>query len=354
MKIIRLTIACLAALTVAGPSRAQESNDPRDIDLYPGDPPGGVPISEKAESLYQKEGDPIVRIDHVQKPSMRVFLPPKDKATGAAVVICPGGAYAILAIDHEGWKVAQWLNSLGVAGIVCKYRVSKESPALYKHPIPLLDARQAMRLTRQHAAEWNIDPKKVGVMGFSAGGHLASCVNTLWNVQLAGESDEEFKKMAHKPDFAALIYPVISLTESFAHKGSATNLLGANPDKSLLDLLDTHKHVNAQTPPAFLVSTFDDKAVPPLNATAYYSAMYQAGVPGELHIWESGGHGYGMLPGRGDVATEWPRRLAKWMAGRGLIPAEAAAAGDGKQASDQPQTERPKRRVVLPPVHQAD
>jgi acetyl esterase/lipase len=289
----------------------------KELPLYEGTPPG-TPLSPEAEVFYAKDGDPIQRVNHVQRPDMRVYLPPADKATGAAVIICPGGAYSILAIDHEGWKVAEWFNSIGVAGIVCKYRVSNKA-AGYQHPVPLLDARQAMRLTRQHAAEWNIDPKRVGIMGFSAGGHLASTVDTLFEKQLPGEDAAIFATMAHKPDFGILIYPVITMTQNFGHGGSKTNLLGKNPSPDLEQMLSTELQVTAKTPPTFLVSTYDDKGVPPLNAMAFYSAMYVANVPGELHIWESGGHGYGMLPSRGEVATEWPIRLEKWMRGRGLL-----------------------------------
>ncbi len=312
-----------AALLFPSVGFAQDAREPFTLDLYQGTPPGGVPLTTEPENIYQKPGDPIVRVDHVQKPDIRVFLPAKEKNTGAAVVICPGGAYAILAIDHEGYQIARMLNSFGVAGIVCKYRVSKTQPGLYKHPIPLLDARQAMRLTRQHSAEWGIDSKRVGILGFSAGGHLASCVDTLFDARLPGEDEAVFKTMSHKPDFGVLVYPVISMSEQFGHRGSRDNLLGREPDAKLIELMDTDKHVTKHTPPTFLVSTFDDSGVPPLNAMAFYAAMCKAGVPGELHIWEKGGHGYGILPDRGDVAKEWGVRLKKWLAGRGLLGKKA-------------------------------
>lgn len=293
--------------------------DPIDLPLYVGEPAGGVPLSSLAEVLLQKPGDPIVRVEHVQMPDIRVFLPAPEKANGAAVVICPGGGYGMLAIDHEGYRIAEALNAFGVAGIICKYRISNKQPGAYLFPIPLLDARQAMRLTREHAAEWKIDPHRVGVMGFSAGGHLASCVATLFDTQLEGEDPAVFQTMAHKPDFAALIYPVIAMAETFGHGGSKTNLLGKDPDPQYLALCNTHRQVTAKTPPTFLVSTYDDGAVPPRNSIEFYSSMINAGVQGELHIWEKGGHGYGMLPGRGDVAAEWMPRFEKWLRGRGLL-----------------------------------
>lgn len=317
MNCFRTLTATLALAAIS--SSAQE---PFSLPLYEGEPPGGVPVTSEAEVLVQKPGDPIVRVNHVQNPDIRVFLPPKEKATGAAVVICPGGAYAILAIDHEGYQVAKWLNTLGVAGIVCKYRVSTVKPGLYKHPIPLLDARQAMRLTRQHAAEWNINPKRVGIMGFSAGGHLASCVDTLFATKLTGEDDATFQKMEHKPDFGILIYPVITMTEKFGHTGSKNNLAGKDALPEITTLLSTDQQVTSQTPPTFLVTTHDDSGVPPLNAISFYSALYKVGVPGELHIWEKGGHGYGMLPDRGEVANDWPKRLEAWLRGRGLLDAQ--------------------------------
>ncbi len=292
--------------------------DPIDLDLYQGNPPG-APLSPDAEVIVQKEGDPIVRVTHVQKPNIRVFLPPKEKATGAACVICPGGAYRILAIDHEGYQVAQKLNEFGVAGIVLKYRVSDKVGEAYQHPVPLLDARQAMRLVRQHAAEWGIDPKRVGVMGFSAGGHLASTVDTLFNVPLAGEEPAVFAKMEHKPDFGVLVYPVITMTQDWGHAGSKGFLLGKEPSKELCLQLSTDLQVTAQTPPTFLVATQDDTGVPARNAISFFNFLTAHKVPAELHIWEKGGHGFGILPKSGDVAIEWPQRLEKWMRGRGLL-----------------------------------
>lgn len=295
---------------------------PIDLPLYTGAPAGGVPLSAEPENTYRKTGDPITRIDHVQMPDMRVFLPSPETATGAAVVICPGGGYGILAIDHEGNDIAQALTTVGVAGIVCKYRVSSKHPGLYPWPLPLLDARQALRLTRQHASEWHLDPQKIGVMGFSAGGHLASCIATLAKTKLAGEDDAEFQKMAHTANFAGLIYPVIAMAEPYGHAGSMRNLLGKDPDPAVLDLITTNRHVTPETPPTFLVSTSDDKGVPCRNSIEFYLAMQAQGVKGELHIWEQGGHGYGTLPDHGDVAREWLPRFQRWLSGMGLAKLE--------------------------------
>jgi len=312
MKLSFLLTTLTAGLTLSAAA------EPFDLDLFGGKPPG-PPVSAEADVLVKKEGDPIVRLTHVQKPTIRVYLPPKEKATGAAVVICPGGGYRILAIEHEGNQVAEWLNSIGVAGVVCKYRVSDKVGATYQHPVPLLDAREALRATRQHAAEWGLDPQRIGVMGFSAGGHLAAAVATMFEDPLPGDDPNTLLKMEHKPDFAVLIYPVITMSKAFGHRGSADTLLGKDAAEELREKMSTETRVTAKTPPTFLVGTFDDKAVPPLNAMAFYRAMFEQKIPGELHIWEKGGHGYGLLPSAGDVAVEWPPRLAKWMAGRGLL-----------------------------------
>jgi len=293
-------------------------SEPFDLPLYDGPPPGAA-LSTEPEVVVRKEGDPIVRVTHVQTPDVRVFLPPKDKATGAAVVICPGGAYRILAIDHEGWQVAQWLNTIGVAGIVLKYRVSDKMGAAYQHPVPLLDARQAVRLTRAKAGEWGIDPQRIGIMGFSAGGHLASTALTLADQALPGDDEVAFAAGSHKPNFGVLVYPVISLVETWAHRGSGQILLGPEATPEAKKSLSTEQRVTKATPPTFLVATQDDTGVPPQNAIAFYQAMLAHGVPGELHIWEKGGHGFGILPSPNPVNTEWPRQLAAWLGSRGLL-----------------------------------
>lgn len=310
----RLLLNALAALLAPALAFAE----PFDLPLYDGPPPG-APLSSDPEVFVKKEGDPIARVTHVQTPDIRVFLPPKEKATGASIVIYPGGAYRILAIDHEGWQIAEWLNSIGVAGIVCKYRVSDRMGDAYHHPVPLLDARQAVRLTRQHAAEWGLDPERMGVMGFSAGGHLASTMLTMADVRLPGEPEEIFAQQLHKPNFGVLVYPVISFTAPFAHRGSGDNLLGPNASEEERKKFSTELLVNEHTPPTFLVSTQDDTAVPYANSAAFYRAMTRHGVKGELHVWEKGGHGFGILPGRGPVSQAWPRLLADWMESQGWL-----------------------------------
>jgi acetyl esterase/lipase len=316
--ILSLRFGVLAALALLGGLAPGLRAEPFDLPLYDGPPPGAA-LSADPEVVIQKEGDPIVRVTHVQTPDLRVFLPPKDKATGAAVIICPGGAYRILAIDHEGWQVARWLNSIGVAGVVLKYRVSDKMGDAYQHPVPLLDARQAVRLTRAKAADWGIDPQRIGIMGFSAGGHLASTALTLADRPLDGEDPAVFATMAHKPNFGVLVYPVISLVEPWAHRGSGDILLGKSATTEARGQMSTERHVGKDTPPTLLVATQDDTAVPPQNSIAFYQAMLTHGVPGELHIWEKGGHGFGLLPSPHPVTSEWPGRVATWLGSRGLL-----------------------------------
>ncbi len=250
------------------------------------------------------------------KPSITIYLPPKDKANGAAVVIFPGGGYGHLAMDHEGHQIAQWLNSFGVAGFIVKYRHSR-SGAGYGHPAPLQDAQRAIRTVRSGAKKWNLDPNRIGIIGFSAGGHLASSAGTHFK-QRYSEAKDEIDRAGCRPDFMILMYPVASFTESFTHKGSRRNLLGENPDAELVRNLSNEKQVTSETPPTFLVHANDDKPVPPENSIYFYLALKKANVPAELHIYEKGGHGFGPGVGKGPVSS-WMLRCSDWMRGRGLL-----------------------------------
>jgi acetyl esterase/lipase len=246
-------------------------------------------------------------------PSVFVYLPPASKATGAAVVICPGGAYAFLAITYEGHDVARWLNSFGVAGIVLQYRVAPR----YRHPYPLLDAQRALRYTRAHAKKWHIDPKRVGILGFSAGGHLASTTGTHFD---SGKTDaaDPIDRHSCRPDFLVLVYPVISFTAPFSHFGSRDNLLGKNAPKKLTQSLSNETQVTDKTPPTFLVHTTEDNAVPPENSIAFYLALRKAKVPAEIHVYEKGRHGLG-LGKKGRAFASWPGRCRDWLRGRKLL-----------------------------------
>ncbi len=240
------------------------------------------------------------------RPSVRIHLPPKDKANGAAVVICPGGGYGIIAMDHEGSQVANWFNSQGVTALVLRYRL-----APYRHPMPLNDAQRAIRYARANAEKLGISPRRIGVMGFSAGGHLASTAATHFD---AGKKDaaDPVDRVSCRPDFAILGYPVISLNADFAHKGSGRNLLGENPDPQVLDNLSNDKQVTSETPPTFLFHTGEDTGVPPENSVAFYMALRKAKVSAELHIYQQGPHGVGLAPGS-PVLFTWKERLFDWL-----------------------------------------
>jgi acetyl esterase/lipase len=230
-------------------------------------------------------------------------------------VVCPGGGYGALADDHEGRQVARWLNSLGVAAFVLKYRIAPR----YHHPAPLRDAQHAIRTVRANAQDWHIDPQRVGIWGFSAGGHLASTAGTHFD---DGKPDAEdpIERVSCRPDFLILAYPVITFTEPSTHKGSRRNLLGQEPDPKLVESLSNEKQVTAQTPPTFLFHTDADRGVPPENSVLFYLALRKAGVPTELHIYEKGQHGVGLAP-KDPILSSWPGRLADWMKGRGLLTA---------------------------------
>ena len=272
--------------------------------------------SHKVELLWPDGAPGAKGNDDGDKPTLTIYLPAKDKATGAAVVICPGGGYGHLAMDHEGHQIARWLNSFGVAGFILKYRHSR-SGAGYRHPAPLQDAQRAVRMVRSGAKRWNINPDRIGIMGFSAGGHLASSAGTHFQNRYSDARDA-IDRSSCRPDFMILMYPVVSFTESFTHKGSRRNLLGENPDSELVENLSNEKQVTPETPPTFLVHAHDDNPVPPENSISFYLALRKANVPAEMHIYEKGGHGFGPGAEKGAVSS-WMLRCSDWMKGRGLL-----------------------------------
>jgi acetyl esterase/lipase len=276
--------------------------------LWPQQAPGAKQPPAGSEKIG--EGG---RLSHIEIPQYQVYLPEKTKATGAAVVILPGGGYGILAANHEGHDIAKWFNKQGVAGIVVKYRVSGDASFGYQYPVPFLDARRAIRSVRANAAEWGIDPKQIGIMGFSAGGHLASLCTTRFGDTFPEETNDRIDQQNCRPDFSILIYPVISMDGALAHGGSRKNLLGANPTAELAEKCSTDRAVTPQTPPVFLLSTADDM-VDCRNSLAFATACKANGVPVSLHLFESGGHGYG-LNGKGDL-KQWPSLLEQWLASR--------------------------------------
>jgi acetyl esterase/lipase len=219
-------------------------------------------------------------------------------------------------VDHEGHQIAQWLNSFGVAGFIVQYRHSA-SGAGYHHPAPLQDAQRALRTVRSRAKEWSVDPGRIGIIGFSAGGHLASSAATHFNESF-GESKDPIDRVSARPDFAILVYPVISFTEPFTHTGSRKNLLGANASKDLIEKMSSEKQVTPQTPPTFLIHTWEDKVVPAENSITFYLALRKAKVPAEMHIFLKGPHGFG-LGQKLEGASAWPGLCQKWMEESGFL-----------------------------------
>ncbi|HWA99981.1 MAG TPA: alpha/beta hydrolase [Pirellulales bacterium] len=278
-------------------------------------PPPKRPLPEMPAPTYLwPEGAPGAKgSDEDDKPALWVFLPEAAKANGTAVVVCPGGGYGHLAYGHEGKDVAELLNAQGVAVFVLRYRLAPK----YGHPAPMLDVQRALRTVRAGADKWKLDPKRVGVMGFSAGGHLASTAATHFD---AGKTDasDPIDHASCRPDFAVLCYPVIAFGTEYAHGGSQKNLLGAEPDPKLVAYYANHTQVTPETPPTFLFHTNGDTGVVPENSVLFYLALRKAKVPAEMHIYEFGKHGVGLAKDD-PVLSTWSGRLIDWMRGHELI-----------------------------------
>ncbi len=249
-------------------------------------------------------------------PMAMVRLPASDTPTGA-LIICPGGGYGGLAMGHEGKEMAEWANEMGLAAIICDYRHRGKE---YGHPAPLQDAQRAIRLVRAKSTDWNIDSTRVGILGFSAGGHLVSTVLTRFD---GGDSQnaDTIERQSSRPDYGILAYPVILFGQPATHKGSEKNLLGESPDPKLLESFQSDLNVTKETPPTFLFHTLEDKGVPPQNSVAFYAAMIRHGVPGELHVFEKGAHGLGLAkktPG----TSEWPNVCRRWLEAKQFVKAK--------------------------------
>jgi acetyl esterase/lipase len=273
--------------------------------------PDGVINSGDSDEQERREYSDIMLISNVQNPGIAVYLPAQRQATGQAVLICPGGGYNVLAYDWEGIDIARWFNSRGIAAIVLRYRLPVSRSLLVRHEAPLQDAQRALRLIRFNAEHWNIDKNRIGVIGFSAGGHLASTLGTRYDHTTIGPVDA-IDKVSARPDFMILVYPVVTFRENFAHNGSRDALLGENRYEELIDFYSNELHVSPETPRTFLVHSGDDKVVPVENSLYFYQSLINHGVPAEMHIYPEGGHGYSLAVGKGYLQT-WTDRLNDWL-----------------------------------------
>lgn len=274
------------------------------IKLWQDSIPNAIENPDYKEIQTQKDSA-LWSVEKVKEPTLTIFAP--EQPNGTAVVVCPGGGYHHLAINKEGFKIAEWLNTRGITAFVLKYRMPNDSISTNKTIAPLQDAQRAMRYVRQNAKHWNLDENKIGVLGFSAGGHLASTLSTHYN-DVVYESEYE---VSARPDFSILVYPVISMKNGVTHQGSKMNLLGETPSNETVEFYSNETQITSETPKTILIHATDDKSVPVENSLQYYLALKQNKVPAELHIYENGGHGFGL--GRGFTSDDWPKACETWL-----------------------------------------
>jgi len=296
-------VAIISTLMVGSITSAQET-----ISLYAGAVPNAKPCNardhEFIDTSWNKAG--ILIVDQIARPTLTVYKPPKEKQNGAAVIICPGGGYSVLAVGHEGSDVAKAFNVAGVVAFVLRYRLPNDECMVDKMWVPLMDAQEAIAWVRTNANQYGIDVHHIGIMGFSAGGHLASTAGTHFKAVRP-----ELNNADLRPDFMLLIYPVISFNDTIGHLGSRDNLIGKNPDKALARLFSNEEQVTLDTPPTFLVHASDDDAVNPENSIRFYKALLKNKVTAELHLYEHGGHGFGLhIPG---TKEDWFAGCVNWM-----------------------------------------
>ncbi|MBZ0257637.1 alpha/beta hydrolase [bacterium] len=269
--------------------------------------------SQETIVLWPDGAPGAVGTEDADVPSISVNLPDENNNTGAAIVVCPGGGYGHLAMDHEGKQIAEWLNKNGIAAFILKYRIAPR----YHHPAPISDAQRALRIVRSRAAEFKIQPDKIGILGFSAGGHLASTAVTHFDAGDA-DADNPIDKASCRPDFGVLVYPVITMTDPYTHKGSRKNLLGDNPSEKMINYMSNEKQITDDTPPIFIFQTNDDTTVPAENSVMFYLALRQHKIPAEMHIYEPGRHGLGLAQSV-PALKDWPDRCINWFKTRGII-----------------------------------
>ena len=285
----------------------------QELPLYGGGPIPNSKASADMETV-DSSGHPVrLSLSKVSRPTLTVYLPPAGTANGTAVIICPGGGYMHLAFTHEGTDVARMLNGMGIAAFLLKYRLPSDETMVDKTIGPLQDAQRAIQLVRQRAADWGVNPDRVGIMGFSAGGHLASTAGTHFGTAYIDNTSHT----SLRPDFMVLLYPVISFDNSYGHRGSRDALLGTHPDTALIREYSNEFQVTVSTPPTFIIHAEDDNVVPVVNTLYFYEALQRHGVPAEMHIYPKGGHGFGLH--NPTTKDEWADRLRNWMDANGWL-----------------------------------
>jgi len=282
------------------------------ISLYSGHVPNAIESTE--EEITEIDNANQLRYSKVIRPTLEIHLPKKSKATGAAVIIIPGGGYGLVAYTHEGIDIASAFNKMGVAAFILKYRLPSVKTMVDMSIGPLQDAQQAIKTVRMRAGEWGVDSSKVGVIGFSAGGHLASTAGTHFSKAVI----ENKEHIDLRPDYMILVYPVISLTKELMHKGSRDNLIGLNPTSELTDRFSNELQVSAKTPPTLLIHAGDDQTVTVKNSIKFYEALLKNNVPAEMHIYPKGGHGFGVH--NQTTPDKWIERVENWLKATNIIP----------------------------------
>jgi acetyl esterase/lipase len=281
----------------------------KEIPLYESSVPNSKAAANEEEIIAKKGEDTLAYKVYV--PTISVFLPPKEKSKGTAVIICPGGGYHVLVMSREGSEIARAFNKIGIAAFVLKYRLPEDRIMQDKSIGPLQDAQRAVQLVREHATQWNINPGKVGIMGFSAGGHLASTAGTHFESALI----ENKNHTSLRPDFMILVYPVISFSDSLGHSGSRENLIGKNPSEKQILFFSNELHTDRSTPPAFIVLAGDDSVVKPGNSFVFYNELRKNGVIAEMHVYSAGEHGFLRQP----PFEEWFGRCCYWLKNNGWL-----------------------------------
>ena len=271
--------------------------------------PNGTPnlVNRTQQEVVEMKNGKIDKIKKVVKPEIAVYKP-KGTSTGTTIIICPGGGYNFLSYTNEGTEIAEWLSGLGITAVILKYRLPDKKLFKNSSEVPLMDALQAIKLVRSKASSWQIDPDKVGIIGFSAGGHVAASASTLYT------------SSAVRPDFSILIYPVITMDQSFTHPWSRSTLIGNNPNSDKIQRFSLEQHVTKDTPPAFVLHSNDDAFVPSQNSTEYHNALVKNGLDkSELHLMPNGGHGYGLAKFKKGKLSTWPKLCENWLSSNGWL-----------------------------------